>query len=205
MLASCSFNKFKVSCYPTTGKPSVFTKYATSHRNVIVCLAQDDWPEYSPNPCEIYRRGGDLIQIWRKQIKILASMSNLQFLQLDVNSMAWWLFRNRQASTNDTTDNFAGGSVKRDLLASLSLDVRKKEGPSNRGIWITGSFGWSQTPELGEAWRDLGLNLLLDLFKRIRVGTNPWLSQVRWRAIIYHSLALLESMKSQSDDGRTSH
>ena len=97
MLAFCSFNKSKVSSYPNMGKPSVFIKHAKPFRSVIVCLTQDHWPEYFPNPYESYQSGGDLIQAWRKQIKLLASISNLQFLQLDVNSMAWWLFCNRQA------------------------------------------------------------------------------------------------------------
>ena len=91
-------------------------------------------------------------------------MSNLQFLQMDVNSMAWWLFLNRQASKSDTMDDFARRTRKPDLLASLSLGVRK-EGLDNRGIWITGSFSRAdvkQMHELGEAWRDLGLNFLLD-------------------------------------------
>ena len=60
MLAFCSSNKFKVSSYPTTGKPSVFTRHAKSFRNIIVCLTQDDWPMYFPNPYESYRSGGDL-------------------------------------------------------------------------------------------------------------------------------------------------
>ena len=104
-------------------------------------------------------------------------MSNLQFLQMDVNSMAWWLFLNRQASKSDTMDDFARRTLKPDLLASLSLGVRKKEGLDNRGIWITGSFSRGRCETNARTWRGLArprLEFLTGYYYRsLRFSSKP--------------------------------
>ena len=80
-------NIFKLSAYPTLGKPSIFTSHATLFRSVIV--------EFSHKQSEHYFPGGDssptnydLIYTWKKQIETLVPMANLKYLELDVSAIA---------------------------------------------------------------------------------------------------------------------
>ena len=159
----CSINKFEISAYPARRLPSVFTKYGKFFQKIIIYLAYDGDSDHFPEE-DVHVSGGDLVQRWKKQIQSLAPMRNLQFLELNVEAMMWWIWQNRNVSKSHAT-SCACRALKPDLYTSLSETVRKKRGSKHRGIWITGHLfggGMKELFLLGRVWPGLGLNFIME-------------------------------------------
>lgn len=172
-------NTFKLSPLPCLGRPSVFTKYSPLFRSVVVELF---------NRCSIMYWAGmivnfgtceRLIQIWRDQIRALAAMVNLRYLELNARGML-------VAVTSSTTLGHLIWGLKPQVLASVPSGVRQKKGGRGSGVWLTmfvndsymqdvcevaESFKSTGTQALfsvdsmhavGEGWRELGINLRAD-------------------------------------------
>ena len=100
-------------------------------------------------------------------------MSNLQLVQIDVGAMNWSYYHPDNPESfklyprEDSLSNFAKETLKPILLAVLPQAVRHQKRMVHRGFWITGHCGHkservAQLHEVGKAWREIGVNVLLD-------------------------------------------
>jgi len=121
-----SLNTFRLSSsYSISGKPSIFNSHATLFRRVLLELFIDqttweqrhyisDW-----NPTPNLDSGIALVNIWRKQIRSLAPMINVQSLELKVLGLLdldWGLCR-RGVLKNMALEDVAAHYLKPELLA----------------------------------------------------------------------------------------
>lgn len=168
-------NTFKLSPVPGLGRHSVFTNYASLFRNVVVELFNHYCVKYREGEILDTGTSEDLIQIWRDQIRLLAAMTNLRFLELNIHSMLV------EALTGNATLKELFGGLKPQLLASVPSGVRQKKGVRGCGVWLTMSMfdsysihmrdigiTWLEVEmdgicsedmhRVGEGWRELGIN-----------------------------------------------
>jgi len=131
-----SLNTFRLSSsYSISGKPSIFNSHATLFRRVLVELFIDQttWeqrhviPDWNSTPN--LDSGIALVNIWQKQIRALAPLINLQFLELKVLGLLdldWGLCRRgvlKYMSLEDVTAHY----LKPELLAIFPSAMQ--EGP----------------------------------------------------------------------------
>jgi len=168
-------NTFRASLCPALGRASVFTTHARLFRNIVLKLAYPAYlldREYQyVNTVEgsTYEGNNDdgLIGLWKQQMRMLGSMTNLKFVQLEVTNLVIMVY-----NPGDVRKDVPTWSLLRELLTSLPQDLRKREGCADRGIWITGIFfsrGRNEMHEMGEACRDFGLNFMTEDGRRCAI------------------------------------
>lgn len=157
-------NFFKMSFYPPLDKPSVFTSYPQRFRSIVLRLELYVLAVCFPRYGIYGSHSKKKTDIWRYQIRTLAPMVNLQFLQLDINDVTWAISHEYPGFQDETIENFAIKTLKPELFASIPQGVIRKQGSISRGIWVTGStrdsFHPNKLHEFGEACRELGLNFM---------------------------------------------
>jgi hypothetical protein len=167
-------NTFKASLCPALGRPSVFTTHARLFRNIDLKLS---YPAYLLDGEYHYITIGEastyegkyegLISMWKQQMRMLGSMTNLSLVQLEVTNLVIIIH-----NPGDVRKDIPTWALLRELLTSLPQDVRKKEGCEDRGIWITGFFynsGRNEMHEMGEVCRDFGLNFMTKHSRRCAI------------------------------------
>jgi len=171
-------NTFKLSPQRGLGKFSVFTKHAALFRNVAVEFDTEHCYKYRADKAFDLAMHKHVIYTWRDQIRGLASLFNLRFLELNVRNLV------AEAYSGKTTFGELIMELKPQLLASVPFGVRQKRGVRSRGVWVTisakGSYfeqldifekTWMEMSlqsicsgdsekihEIGEGWRELGIN-----------------------------------------------
>lgn len=81
-----SLNTFKLSPLLGPRRPWVFTKYAPLFRSVVVELSDYCGKNWVDNNLDLSRQRL-LIEVWREQIQMLATMTNLRFLELNISNL----------------------------------------------------------------------------------------------------------------------
>jgi len=165
-----SLNTFQLSSsYSISGKPSIFNSHATLFRRVLVKLfVGPTYWEQSPNTPDWnlspeLDSGIALVNIWQKQIRALAPMINLQYLELKVLGL---LVVNRGLRRQGvlqymSLEGIAAHYLKPELLASLPSTIQEGTPSRDRCIWVTpgrSRFVSDEIRALFEAWRELGVS-----------------------------------------------
>lgn len=174
-----AINTFKLTPWPGLGRFSVFTKYAPLLRRVVVELVNQHSVGYWTGVARGPSTHRTLVHIWGNQIRALASMANLQFLEVNVHSMRAEVVR------GNATWNQLILELKPQLIASVPSSVRHKKGVRGCGIWLSVSVDNSYLDvldrvmktfmetkavrtlsdnmhKIGEGWRQIGVNFELE-------------------------------------------
>jgi len=172
-------NTFKLSPQPGLGRPSIFTRYATLFRSVVLELFNQYSVKYWAGEVLDFGTYEDLIQIWRDQIRALAAVANLRFLELNIRGVLV------QADSVSATLGDIIWGLKPQLLANVPCSVRQKKGDRGSGVCLTISvddsymqhvyeineflrrlgtkgFDSEDMHKVGECWRELGINFQPD-------------------------------------------
>lgn len=171
-------NTFELSPQQGLGKFSVFTKHAALFRNVAVEFDTEHCYKYRADEAFDLAMHKHVIYTWCDQIRGLASLFNLRFLELNVRNLV------AEAYSGKTTMGELIMELKPQLLASVPAGVRQKRGVRSRRVWVTISAKnsyleqidifektWMEISlqsicsgasdeilEIGEGWRELGIN-----------------------------------------------
>ena len=164
-----SINTFEQSTPYNRPISSVFKTHAEKFRKLI--LSFDDratWQEKESGSAWI----NIMMQGFKAQIESLPSMTNLEYLQLNVSELQSMDFGHRSQGcigNRDQEDNKRlFQTLKPLLLSCVPLSLRNKPGIPERGIWIgltsrfhihSGSISSAyQRQEVGMLWYELGIN-----------------------------------------------
>lgn len=158
-----SFNTFQLSSsYSISGQPSIFNTHATLFRRVRVALFdRHDNPDW--NLTSDLDSGIVLVNIWQKQVRALAPLINLHFLELMVVGLLddnWSSYRCGVLGYM-SLEGVAAHYLKPELLASLPSAIQERPPSRDRGIWVTpgrDTFVLHELHAFHEAWRELGVN-----------------------------------------------
>ena len=157
-------NTFKLSPASAAGKDSVFTKYATLLRKVVVSFGRIGLSRSTAEDFEAFnvpgmRQSLRQIALWKQQIQPLGAMVNLKYLALDICEVG--------RSIDDSTRlPLVAVELRTALLTHAAMDLQGQAAMQGRGIWMFVSGGnynrgldIRSLEDYIKAWKERGISI----------------------------------------------